>query len=63
MQILQKNEQRARNNVVTMHQKIKEVFDNRSDRYKFELVLRAKAMPSFKKVDSQDVSLSFGILR
>ena len=63
MQILHNNEQRVRNNVVTLHQKIKEVFDNRSDRYKFELVLRAKAMSSFKKVDSHDVSMSFGILR
>ena len=40
----------------------KEVFDIRNDRYKFESVLRAKAMPSLKKVDSHDVSLSLGIL-
>ena len=50
MQILHNNEQRVRNNVVTLHQKIKEVFDNRSDRYKFELVLRAKAMSLWRHI-------------
>jgi len=64
MQILHNNEQRVRSNVVTLQQKNKtEVFDIRNDGYKFEYVLRAKAMLSFKKVDSHDVSLSFGILR
>ena len=50
MQIVHSYDQRVRNNVLTLHQKIKEVFDNRSDRYKFEFVLRAKAMSLWSQI-------------